>query len=125
VRLVEPAGFTKTSALGVEEQRVWVVIDIASPRADWAGLGDAFRVNVRITTQELPDVTLAPSAALFRWGEGWAAFVVEDGKARERPVQVVRRNAQEAAVGAGLSSGHTVVVFPLASLTDGGAVAQR
>jgi HlyD family secretion protein len=125
VRLVEPAGFTKTSALGVEEQRVWVVIDFASPRSDWAGLGDAFRVNVRIITHEIPDATLAPSAALFRRGEGWAVFVVEDGKARERQVVVLRRNARQAAVGSGLEAGERVVVFPPASLKAGERLAIR
>ncbi|WP_406855450.1 HlyD family efflux transporter periplasmic adaptor subunit [Alsobacter sp. KACC 23698] len=125
VRLVEPAGFTKISALGVEEQRVWVVIDIVSPRSAWAGLGDAFRVDVRITVQEIADATLAPSSALFRRGSGWAAFVVEDGRARERSVEVIRRTPQQAAVAGGLAAGERVVQFPPSALTDGAPVAVR
>lgn len=125
VRLVEPAGFTKVSALGVEEQRVWVVIDITSPRPSWSGLGDAFRVDVRIAVAEIQDAILAPASALFRRGDGWAAFVIEGGRARERAVQVIRRTAQVAAVAQGLAVGDRLVVFPPTSLVDGGRVATR
>ncbi|GGH33180.1 secretion protein HlyD [Alsobacter metallidurans] len=125
VRLVEPAGFTKVSALGVEEQRVWVVVDITSPRSSWAGLGDAFRVDVRIAVAEIQDATLAPANALFRRGDGWAAFVIEGGRARERAVQVIRRTVQVAAVAQGLAAGDRLVVFPPTSLVDGGRVTPR
>lgn len=123
VRLVEPSGFTKISALGVEEQRVWVVIDIASPRAQWSSLGDGFRVDVRITVQEIADGTLVPAAALFRAGEGWAAYVVDVGKAQLRRVEVIRRNAQHAVAARGVAPGERVVVFPPSTLKDGDAVA--
>lgn len=125
VRLVEPAGFTKTSALGVEEQRVWVVIDIVSPAPQWAGLGDAYRVDVRITADEIQDATIVPGAALFRVDAGWATFAVEGGKARLRTVEVARRNQRDAAVAGGLAPGDRVVVFPPSGLKDGDAVEVR
>lgn len=125
VRLVEPGGFTKTSALGVEEQRVWVVVDIASPRSGWTGLGDAFRVDARITIEEIPSATLAPSAALFRGKDGWAAYVVQDGRARLRPVEVLRRNPRQAAIGKGVEPGDRLIVFPPSGLKDGDPVATR
>ncbi len=125
VRLVEPSAFTKVSALGVEEQRVWVIIDISSPRTQWETLGDAFRVEVWITTEELSDVLVAPASALFRRGDAWAAFVVKDGVARETAVDIKRRSGRSAAVSSGLSTGDTVVLFPPGKLTDGARVKIR
>ncbi|MDF2117111.1 efflux RND transporter periplasmic adaptor subunit [Roseiarcaceae bacterium H3SJ34-1] len=125
VRLVEPAAFTKISALGIEEQRVWVVIDIVSPREQWIGLGDNFRVNVRITVANLPDAIIAPSGALFRRGDEWACFAVEDGVARERPIVIRRRSGRLAAIDKGLGAGEQIVVFPPASLRDGMRVRTR
>jgi HlyD family secretion protein len=125
VRLVEPSAFTKVSALGVEEQRVWVVIDITSPREVWATLGDGYRVDVRIIVEEIPKAALVPASALFRRGEGWAAFVVADGVARERPVSVSHRSSQMAAVSDGLRPGERVVVYPPSALSDGASVRER
>ena len=87
VRLVEPAAFTKVSALGVEEQRVNVVIDFASPTTAWGNLGDAHRVDARITVDTRDDAVLVPVSALFRHGDGWAVFAVAGGRARLQPVQ--------------------------------------
>jgi HlyD family secretion protein len=125
VRIVEPAAFTKVSALGVEEQRVWVIIDITSPRESWATLGDAFRVDVRITVEETPAATLLPSSALFRRGEEWATFVVGDGVAREVPVTLARRAGQLASVTGGVKEGDRVVIFPPSTLEHGARVVER
>lgn len=84
VRVVEPSGFTKVSALGVEEQRVRVIVDITSPREAWQRLGDGYRVEARFVLWEGADVLQLPTSALFRNGAGWAVFAVEGGRARPR-----------------------------------------
>jgi HlyD family secretion protein len=122
VRRVEPGAFTRVSALGVEEQRVWVVIDLDDPPERRANLGDGFRVDARITVEAVDDALLVPSSALFRRGAGWAAFVVQGGIARERPVQVARRTARIAMVAGGLAPGESVVLFPPSTLRDGARV---
>lgn len=125
VRLIEPGGFTKLSALGVEEQRVNVLIDIVSPRDAWRSLGDGFRVDARVTVEERTDALVVPSGTLFRAGDGWAVYVVEHGRARRRMVQVGARGEREAAVDAGLEAGMVVVVYPGDALADGVRVAPR
>ena len=125
VRLVEPAGFTKVSALGVEEQRVWVIIDITSPHEEWASLGDAYRVETRIVVEDVPKATLVPASAVFRRSEGWFVFVAEDGTARERAVTVTRRSGQSAAVSDGVRPGDAIVVYPPSTLSDGAAIRVR
>jgi HlyD family secretion protein len=125
VRLVEPAAFTKLSALGVEEQRVWVVIDLTSPQEEWSMLGDAYRVEAKIVVDEISGATLVPATAVFRTGDGWSVFAIDDGVARRRRVAVVRRSAEEVAVSEGLSEGEHVVLFPPSSLSDGAAVIAR
>lgn len=123
VRRVEPSGFTKISALGVEEQRVNVVIDIVDSGTDWAGLGDGFRVETRVVVWESAEELKAPTGALFRRDEGWAVFAVEGGRAALRPIEVGERNAQEAQVLGGLDAGEQVVVYPSDSLSDGSPLA--
>jgi HlyD family secretion protein len=122
VRRVEPSGFTKLSALGVEEQRVWVVIDIVSPREVWSGLGDGYRVDVRIIVYEMEKATVVPIGALFRRGDAWQAFVVDEGVASLRTVMISRRSGRLAAVAEGLRAGETVIVYPPQSLKDGSAI---
>jgi HlyD family secretion protein len=122
VRLVEPGAFTKVSALGVEEQRVWVVIDLTSPYERWAALGDGFRVDARITVEVVEDALLVPVSALFRRAPGWAVFVVQDGIARERQIEIARRSARSAIVSGGLGIGETVILFPPSRLRDGSRV---
>ena len=122
VRLVEPGAFTKVSALGVEEQRVWVVIDLVSPHDRWATLGDGFRVDAAIVTEEIDDALLVPQSALFRRDGGWAVFLVRNGVAREQRVEIGSRSAKLAAVAAGLAPGDQVVVFPPSTLGEGAAV---
>jgi len=122
VRRIEPAAFTKVSALGVEEQRVNVVLDFAEPLDKVQTIGDGFRVYAHIVTFRTDDAIKVPVGALFRRGGDWAVFVVEDGRARLRPVKLARRNGAEAQIEQGLKPGETVVVYPSDALTDGARV---
>lgn len=125
VRRVEPSGFTKISALGVEEQRVNVIIDFEDPRAAWEALGDAYRVEVGIVIWESESVLKVPTSCLFRRGEEWCVFVVENAKAVRRVVKIGRKNGIEAEVLAGLSEGEQVVVHPSDAIIDGVSVVPR
>lgn len=124
VRSIEPAAYTKLSALGVEEQRVDVVIDIVSPPAAWAALGDGFRVHTRTVVHRASDVVKTSAAALFRDGDAWALFVIAEGRAEKRQVTVERRNGPEVVL-AGVEPGTLVVNFPTKALDDGAQVATR
>ncbi|MBL8329467.1 MAG: efflux transporter periplasmic adaptor subunit [Rubrivivax sp.] len=132
VRRVEPAAFTKISALGVEEQRVRVLIDVTSPAEQWAALGDGFRVTVQIVTRAADQVLLVPVSAVFpapggAQGQpaGSAVFVLREGQARLTPVRVAARNASVAWVESGLDAGATVIVYPPPSVNDGARVRVR
>ncbi|MBN2370851.1 MAG: HlyD family efflux transporter periplasmic adaptor subunit [Vicinamibacteria bacterium] len=122
VRRVEPSGFMKISALGVEEQRVNVIMDFEDPAEAHDALGDGYRVEVRIIVWESEDVLKAPTSALFRRGEDWSAFVHEKGRARLRSVEVGRRNGLEAQILSGVEAGEKVVIHPSDSLEDGARV---
>ena len=124
VRRVEPSGFMKISALGVEEQRVNVIIDLADAAAGRA-LGDGYRVEVRIIAWRAERVLKVPVGSLFRRGEGWALFIVIDGFARLQPVDLGERNDTEAQILGGVSAGQTVVLHPPDTLTDGMRVTVR
>jgi HlyD family secretion protein len=124
VRLVEPSGFMKVSALGVEEQRVNVIIDFASD-AEARKLGDGYRVEVRIVTWRDEATLKVQIGSLFRRGSEWAVFVVENGRVRIRPVRIGQRNDREAQVVEGLAEGDTVVMFPPDTLADGIGVVPR
>jgi HlyD family secretion protein len=119
VRLVEPAAFTKVSALGVEEQRVNVILDFAEPLDRIQTIGDAFRVEAHIVTHREEKAIKVPVGALFREGEGWAVFVADGERAVKRAVKVPRRNGAEAMVEDGLKPGDLVVVYPSDALRDG------
>jgi HlyD family secretion protein len=119
VRLVEPSGFTKISALGVEEQRVYVVVDLADPVSRRESLGDNYRVEARIVTWENPDTLRVSSGALFQQGGEWRSYAVESGRARLRTVSVGRSNGVETEVLSGLSEGDQVVVYPGDKVRDG------
>ncbi len=119
VRLVEPSAFTKVSSLGVEEQRVNAVIDLTAPYAEWAELGDGYRVEARIQVYRNASATRVPASALFRSGQKWATFVVEDTKARLRLVDIGRRNDSHAEVLKGLSVGERVIIHPSDQVSDG------
>ncbi|MGZ5275809.1 MAG: efflux RND transporter periplasmic adaptor subunit [Caldimonas sp.] len=126
VRLVEPAAFTKVSALGVEEQRVKVLIDITTPAERWRALGDAFRVSVRIVTLAVDNAVKVPVSAVFPVPQGgMAVFTVAEGRARLTPVELGGRNGVEAWVVKGLGAGGVVVVYPPAAVRDGARVRAR
>ncbi len=125
VRRVEPAGFTKVSALGVEEQRVNIVLDPAAPLDDWARLGHGYRVDVRITVFAAGAVTRVPLAALFRDGDHWAVFVAEAGRARLWQIAIEARDRDAAMVTAGLEPGVRVVLYPSERVTDGVRLVER
>lgn len=125
VRLVEPAAFTKFSALGVEEQRVNVIIDFLDPPERRAGLGDGFRVEARIVVWEGDDVLRVPTGALFRHSQSWSVFVVDSGRVRVRDVQLGRRNPDLAQVLSGLNEGEAVVVYPSDRVREGARVRVR
>jgi len=125
VRVVEPSGFTKISALGVEEQRVRVIVDFSSPREAWARLGDGYRVEARFVLWEGQDVLQLPTSALFRQGEGWAAFVIDGRRARLAPVELGQRAGLATEVRSGLAAGDKVVAHPDETIKDGVRVKPR
>jgi HlyD family secretion protein len=125
VRVVEPAGFTKVSALGVEEQRVWVIVDMTSPPEQWQRLGDGYRVEAAFVLWQGDDVRQVPAGALFRHGDGWAVFAVAGDRARRRPVTIGHRNAEAAEVLEGLAAGERVILHPSNRIEDGTRVRER
>jgi HlyD family secretion protein len=125
VRRVEPFGFTKVSALGIEEQRVNVVIDIKEPRTEWQRLGHGYRVEPRIVLWEARDVLKVPLSALFRQGTQWAVFVDKGGRADLRTVEVAHENGLEAEVTSGLEAGERIVLHPGDRVTPGARLQDR
>lgn len=122
VRLVEPAAFTKISALGVAEQRVNVVLDILSPPEQWSALGDGYKADVRIVVQTEKDALKAPVSALFPSGTRAALYAVENGRARLHEVEVLARNGSEAMLKSALPPGTELILFPPSTLKDGARV---
>lgn len=122
VRLIEPAAFTKVSALGVEEQRVNVVLDITSPPEQWQALGDGFKVDVRILVQVVENALKIPVSALFPLGARSSLFVVDGGRARQHEIEVLARNGREAWVKTDLKPGTEVIVYPPSALQEGDRV---
>lgn len=125
VRRVEPSGFMKVSALGVEEQRVNVIIDFEDPAAAGRALGDGYRVEVQVVTWRDANALTVPVGCLFRQDEGWAVFVVDDGVARLQPVDLGQRNQRVGQILGGLSAGQTLVLHPPDTLADGMRVTVR
>jgi HlyD family secretion protein len=119
VRLVEPSAFTKISALGVEEQRVYVIADFTDPIERRATLGDNFRVEARIVTWEKENILRAPAGALFRRGETWRTFVVENERAQLRELKAGQSNGIETEIIEGLQENDQVVVYPGDKVTSG------
>ncbi|HSK05363.1 MAG TPA: hypothetical protein VK932_29140, partial [Kofleriaceae bacterium] len=121
VRRVEPAAFTRISALGVEEQRVNVICDLAeAPPA----LGDGFRIEARIITWRGEGVLAIPASALFRDHGRWAVYAIEDGRARLRPIEVGHRGRLEVEVLRGLAEGTEIVLHPSDRVRDGTKLAR-
>lgn len=125
VRRVDPAGFTKVSALGIEEQRVNTILDLTSAREDLPTLGHDFRVFVRITVWSAKDVLKVPLGALFRQGNEWAVFRVVDGTALLTPVKIGQRNAHMAEIINGLETGARVILHPSDRVSGGTSVEER
>jgi HlyD family secretion protein len=119
VRVIEPGGFTKISALGVEEQRVRIIADITSPEAEWKTLGDGYRVEASFILWESPGTLQVPANALFRYDNGWAVFAIENNIARRRKVEVGHRTGLAAEIVSGLKAGDTVVAHPDETVEDG------
>lgn len=124
-RRVDPAGFTRFSALGVEEQRVWVIVDIDAPREQWQFLGDAYRVEARFILWEGDNILQIPASALFRSGHDWACYVIEQGRAKRRPVSVGRRSGLQVEITSGLQEGERVLLYPGQDIADGSRVRLR
>jgi HlyD family secretion protein len=125
VRRVEPAAFTHTSALGVDEQRVNVLLDPEGPAEAWRSLGDGFAVEIQITVWSRPDALQVPTSAVFRGEAGWSVFVVTDGRAAARPVEIGHRGALQTEIAGGLTPGEMVIVHPGSSVRAGVRVASR
>lgn len=125
VRRVEPSGFTKISALGVEEQRVNVIVDFDEPRAVWQSMGDGYRVEVRIIVWHKDDVLKVPTSSLFRHEGKWAVYKVENGTAVRQLVEIGQRNGLEAEVLSGIAAGQQIIVYPSDAITDGARVQPR
>ena len=125
VRTIEPFGFTKISALGVEEQRVNVIADFVSPKEDWERLGDGYRVEARFVIWEHEDVLQVPASSLFRINDGWALFLVEHGRARQRVVKIGQRTGLVAQILEGVKEGSKVVNHPSDEVADGVRITER
>jgi len=125
VRRIEPTGFTKISALGIEEQRVKVILDFTGPRAQWRQLGHGYRVIARVVVWHSDDVLKVPLGALFRQGNDWAVFVAADGRAHRRLVKIGERNLHAAQVLDGLKAGEQVVLHPSDRVHDGVRIEKR
>jgi HlyD family secretion protein len=125
VARIEPVAFTKVSALGIEEQRVNVVVDFDAAAAQGHALGDGFRVEARIVTSAHDGALLVPSAALVRDGARWRVFVVEGRRARARTVEVRDRHADAAWIADGVREGETVILYPGSAMADGQRVRER
>jgi len=125
VTRVDPFGITQFSALGVEEQRVNAVIAFASPSSDYAGLGHGFRVEAQIVVWQAEDTLIVPASALFRNQGAWAVFVVVDGTAQLRTIEIGPNNGIQAQVTSGLIEGDSVILYPSSGLSAGMDVAER
>ncbi len=125
VRRIGPYGFTKVSALGIEEQRVNIIIDFADEPTRWQALGHGYRVETRVVIWNAPDVLKVPLSALFRKGDDWAVFVQQDGQASLRRVDVGHSNDLEAEIVDGLAVGERVVLHPSDRIADGTRIVER
>ena len=125
VKRVDPQAFTKVSALGVEEQRVYVIADFTDPLELWQNLGDGYRVEARIVIWEDSDVLKVPTSALFRQEDEWAVFVEASGRARSRIVKIGQRNGLEAQVLSCIKEHEKIVVYPSDKVVDGIKIQER
>jgi HlyD family secretion protein len=119
VRRIEPSAFTKVSALGVEEQRTNVIVDLLSPRTQWSALGHGYRLEARFILWREPAVLGVPNGAVFRHTDGFAVFAVVDGRARLKPVEIGQRGERRTRIISGLSAGQPVITHPDSEVADG------
>lgn len=125
VRRIEPGGFTKTSALGVEEQRVWTIVELTGDPQAWQRLGEGYRVNARFVLDEHEDALRVPASAMFRHGDGHAVFRIDGRRARLTPVRTGLHGGGWVEIIDGLAEGARVVVHPDRALEDGARVKER
>jgi HlyD family secretion protein len=125
VRRIEPTGFTKVSALGIEEQRVTTIVDFTGPPDTWQRLGHGFRVEVRIVVWQGDNVLRVPVGALFRDGADWAVFIAADGRAKKRIVRISHRNAVDAEVLEGATEADRVILHPSDQILEGTLIVDR
>ncbi len=125
VRTIEPVGFTKISALGVEEQRVLVIVDIISPKEEWQRLGDGYRMETVFVLWEGENILQIPSSALFKRQDSWAVFVINDERASLRQVELGQRSGTTAEIVSGLSEGEAVINHPGNNIEDSSRVRGR
>ena len=125
VRTIEPVGFTKISALGVEEQRVFVIVDITTAKDKWVRLGDGYRVETAFVIWEGNSILQIPSSALFRDGDSWALYVVINGRARLRNVQPGQRSGISTEILSGIDEDEVIINHPGDNLDDGSRVRSR
>lgn len=125
VRRVEPSGFTKISALGVEEQRVNAIVDFDDPAEERPAIGDGYRVEVRIIVSSRENVLKVPVSSLVRHGADWAVYTVDNDRAVRRVVQIGERNGLEAEITGGLSGGERIIVYPSDAIAHGVKVTTR
>ncbi|MFW5680449.1 MAG: efflux RND transporter periplasmic adaptor subunit [Pseudomonadota bacterium] len=125
VRRIEPRGFTEVSALGIEEQRVRVILDLVDEPAAWTHLGHGFRVFARILVERIEDAPLLPLGALFRTGDAWTVYVADQGRARLREVEIGARDGRGAVVTAGLEVDERVVLYPSDRVGEGVPLTER
>ncbi len=125
VRMIEPSAFTRLSALGVEEQRVNIVIDLVAPRDQWSSLGDGYRIEAHIVVWQSDAALSVPASAVFRDGDSWAVYLVDGEAARLRRVDVGERTPSHVQIVSGLEAGAQVVLHPSDRVRDGVKVARR
>ncbi len=125
VKTIEPIGFTKVSALGVEEQRVWVIADFTSPIEQWQRLGDGYRVEAKFILWQEKQVLQVPSSALFRYQDGWAVFTVENETAQRQIVEPGQRNGLQVQILSGVNTGQKIINHPGDTIEDGVRVEER
>lgn len=125
VKRIEPVAFKEVSALGVDEQRVLVVVDIHSPMEQWTRLGDGYRVDASFVLWQGDQVLQVPESSLFRDGNQWAVYVVEDDEAQLRHVEVGQRNGLEAQILSGVTEGEVIILYPDDDVKDGSSVRVR
>ncbi len=125
VQRIEPFGFTKTSALGIDEQRVNVIIDITDPQEIWQRLGHGYQVDARVVLWESDSVKKVPLTALFRDGDTWSVFVEQQGRARLQHIDIGQRNGLEAEILEGLSEDSQIILHPSDQIVDGVRIKPR